>query len=82
MKKNMLTIAVVVALGSVTASTYLITIDKKFSPYYNTTSKWASTASDFTTWLDINAPYDLSEFTPLISNQSTDFIQNQSFNQD
>jgi hypothetical protein len=32
--------------------------------------------------LDINVPYDLSEFTPLISNQAVYFIQNQSFNQD
>jgi hypothetical protein len=82
MKKNILTMAVVIALGSVTASTYLITIDKKFGSYYNTTSKWAATDSEFTTWLDINTPYNLSEFTPLILNQDIDFIQNQTFDQD
>jgi hypothetical protein len=55
MKKGFLPLALV--MSSLTASTYLITIDKKFSPYYNTTSKWASTTSDFTTWSPSEANY-------------------------
>jgi hypothetical protein len=82
MKKNIIAISMLLAIGSVTASTYLITIDKKLQPYFNTTSKWASTTSDFTIWVDLNAPYNLSIFTPLISSQSVDFVQNQTFDQD
>jgi hypothetical protein len=81
MKKGILGLSIVLAIGSVTASTYLITLDKKLAPYYNTASKWAATDSEFTTWIDIDPPYNLSEFIPFISNQSTDFNQNQTFDQ-
>ena len=79
MKKGILPL--VLAMSGLTASTYYITIDKNLNPYYNTAFNWSSGLSTFTEWVNIESPFNYTQFLPEISNQDTDFQQSRNYDQ-
>ena len=42
---------------------------------------WASTESTFTEWTDINAPFDYTNWTPVIAEQTENFTQSRDYQQ-
>lgn len=81
MKKTMIAMAVV--SGSLTASTYYLTLGDKNKQNYNVTEvrNWLPSPSQFTEWVNIGTEYDHSDFLPLINNQTETFIQTQTSKQ-
>ncbi len=69
----------VLTIGSLSASTYYITVDKEFKPYYNTAFKWVNGESSFTEWVDKGVPFDYTQFLPEITNQISDFQQTREY---
>jgi hypothetical protein len=65
------------------ASTYYFGINKELKNNYNINSdlKWIKSFSIFTEWQDIDSPFEISSFLPIIEEQLINFDQFQSFKQ-
>ena len=65
------------------SNVFLIKINKETnSAYFVDTSKiWNTSSSAFTEWINIDSPFDLSLYSPEITNQTENFDQTQTFNQ-